>query len=440
MDKAPETKQDQCGLGFAVVAGLFLFVALLKWGNPVILDAQVAPPQNFYEALYDAWPIQWAYFCFIPVVLVGLLCMPWQTLRLPASTSGKVLVWLPLAWLGWQLVAATHTVDASLTSVTVKHFSIAVALFYFGFFALGRVANPWPVWLFLTVALLWIVRVGWEQHFGGLEETRKYFYSLPNWQAAPPEFVKKLSSNRIYSTLFYPNTLAGALLLLLPITLGWVWQILAKLRARALWVITVLVAAPSLACLYWSGSKAGWLIALILVVVTLALSKVPRRIVYPTIVLVLAIGTVLFAVKNARYFEHGSTSIVARSDYWRAAITMGREHPLFGTGPGTFAKGYEKIKSPDAEMARLSHNDYLEQFSDSGIVGFTLYLCLFVGVGCLLYRYRNEKWWFVGVGLFGVFLHETMEFHLYIPAIAWPTFFLSGWIVAQCQTTKTTIS
>jgi hypothetical protein len=34
----------------------------------------------------------------------------------------------------------------------------------------------------------------------------------------------------------------------------------------------------------------------------------------------------------------------------------------------------------------------------------------------------------VWLGLLGLFLHSLMEFHLYYPALAWPAFFLLGWL------------
>lgn len=425
---------------FAVAAGLFFFVSLLKFGNPVILDYQVTPPQNFFEGLYGTWPVKWGYIGLIPVLVLGLISF--RVANLNAAAGSRLLkcaLVLPLLWLVWQFVSATHTVDASLTTATLEHFTVCVVLFYLGFFALGHVRHPWPVWLFMSVALLWIVRVGWQQHFGGLEQTRKFFYSTPDWRDAPPEFLKKLASNRIYSTLFYPNTLAGGLLLLMPITLGFIWQAAAKLRDRARWVIVILIAAPCLACLFWSESKAGWLIGLVIGLVALAQSKLRRRMKLGIIVAVLACGLIGFGIRYAQFFEKGSTSVVARFDYWRAALLIGGEHPAFGLGPGTFGIGYAHVKKPESEMARLAHNDYLEQFCDSGVVGFVLFSGWVLVLGAFLYRYRIGLCGFAALGVIGVILHECVEFHLYIPAIAWPTFFVLGWLTASTRQ-KMTVS
>lgn len=443
MDKAVQlqTDKDQRGLLFAAVAGLFFFITLLKFGNPVVLDAQVAPPENLLEAIYGAWQIKWGYLCFVPVLVIGIFSIRRQDVGWRSTSLWfKWLFVLPTCWLIWQFISATQTVDSALTTATLKHFTVCVVLFYLGFFALRQMRNPWPVWLFLSVALLWIVRVGWDQHFGGLEQTRKFFYSDPNWREATPEFLKKLASNRIYSTLFYPNTLAGAILLLLPITLGFIWQSTAKLRDRARWVIVVLIAIPALACLIWSGSKAGWLIALVVGLIALGQSNLRRRTKLAILGAVLVCGLVGFGVRYAKFFERGSTSVVARFDYWRATLIIARGHPVFGLGPGTFGTGYSKVKKPESEMARLAHNDYLEQLSDSGMVGFILFSGFIFGVLIFLYRYRTKIWRFALLSVTGVLLHQFVEFHLYIPALAWPTFFLLGWLLSNATRSKMTVS
>src|SRR5436853_1280041 len=74
---------------------------------------------------------------------------------------------------------------------------------------------------------MFVLTFGWDQHLGGLEETRRYFfaYLYDHSTALPPEYLKKIRSERIYSTLFYPNALAGVLLLLLPTMLVTIWRL-----------------------------------------------------------------------------------------------------------------------------------------------------------------------------------------------------------------------
>ncbi len=113
----------------------------------------------------------------------------------------------------------------------------------------------------------------------------------------------------------------------------------------------------------------------------MALLRVPfsRRLKIALVTGVLLVGLAGFFWKYSAFFQKGATSVSARFDYWRAAAQTAKDKPVFGTGPGTFAIAYQKIKRPESEMSRLVHNDYLEQASDSGVVGFLAYALFIVG-------------------------------------------------------------
>jgi len=166
---------------------------------------------------------------------------------------------------------------------------------------------------------------------------------------------------------------------------------------------------------------------------------------------VLLAGLSGFFWKYSSFFRKGATSVGARFDYWQAALQTAKEKPLFGTGPGTFALAYEKIKRPESEMSRLVHNDYLEQATDSGVVGFSVYT-LFI-FGALVWSFKRsigpwsrpetanrwgdlpEDWlgFAVWLGMLGWSLHGLFEFGLYIPASAWPAFAFLGWLLGRPQ-------
>ena len=275
--------------------------------------------------------------------------------------------------------------------------------------------------------------MGLRQHLGGLEESRRYFftYIYPGLKEVPPELFKKMSSNRIFSTLFYPNTLAGALLLLLPMVLAVVGQ---DQRLKAYLRITLFagIGAVAMACLYWSGSKGGWLLMLLLGLVALLRMNFKRKWKVALVALILVGGLAGFAARYSHYFEKGATSLGARFDYWRAAMETVRAKPAFGTGPGTFAIAYGAVKKPEWEMSRMTHNDYLEQASDSGLPGFVTYAIAVVAI--LIWTGRkvvkaNGVTFAVWLGVLGWALQSSMEFGLYIPALAWTAFALMGWLL-----------
>ena len=281
------------------------------------------------------------------------------------------LVALPLVWLVWQFIAGTQSVDPELTMLTLKHFAACVLCFYLGYFSLSRVQRIWPFWLGLVCGFLLVLAVGWEQQFGGLKETRDYFFRevYPHMKDVPPEYLKTNVEQPHLLDALYPNALAGALLLLLPATLAALWQLRGLLTPAARWFLIGLVGTAGLACLYWSGSKGGWLLMLLLGLIALLRLPFSQRLKVALVAGVLVAGLAGFFWRHAAFFQKGATSVSARFDYWRAAVQTAKDKPLFGTGPGTFAIAYEKIKRPESEMARLVHNDYLEQASDSGLVG-----------------------------------------------------------------------
>ena len=86
-------------------------------------------------------------------------------------------------------------------------------------------------------------------------------------------------------------------------------------------------------------------------------------------------------------------------------------------------------------MARLAHNDYLEQFSDSGIPGGIFYgawiVLALATVGRRVWKTGNQQSSFaIFIGLLGWFVQGIGEFSLYIPALAWTAFTLLGCLLA----------
>ena len=409
---------------YSGAVGLFLALALLKLGHPVIVDDQVQAPASREELALGPWPVAFGYTMLLVVTGLGLRFWRWQ----PSAP----LWWLaaPVIWLGCQFASALTTIDGPLTRAVVPHFVACVVVFFLGAFSFARVTRRRPFWIGLVGGGLIVFAVGWWQHFVGLEETRRFLYSLPNWQSLSPAFLQKVASNRIYSTLFYPNTLAGVVLLLLPILAVITWRSARTVSQAAGWIISGAVAVMGLGCLYWSGSKAGWLIALAQVLVIVCQGRAPRKWKVGVLIGVMSLGLAGFTLKYADYIGKGATSVSARFDYWRTAVLTIQESPMLGSGPGTFMIRHRDSKGTEAEMTRLAHNDYLQQASDSGLVGGIAYLTWIVGGVVLLYRNssRDALQFSIWLGLLGVFAQGFVEFGLYIPAISWVTFFLLGWL------------
>ncbi len=412
---------------FACLTGAWLGVSLVKFGNPVILDRLVESPGGFWEVVFNPWPVAWGYWMLIALVISGAGVVRFKT------SAPSWLVASPMVWFVWQLVAATRTADVQLTKATLLHFGVCNACFYLGLLALSRVSQMKWFWNFLLLGFAWVLWMGLGQHFGGLEATRQMIYQQPNWQQFPPEYLIRMASNRIFSTLVYPNALAGAILLLLPPSLAVVFKMTSRFANIARGVLVGSLAYAGLACLYWSGSKSGWLIALVLGLIALLRLPFTRQVKLGVVGVVMVVGLTAFFMKFSSYFHRGATSVTARFDYWRAAWEITKRHPILGSGPGTFSVAYRKIWAPGTELTRLAHNNYLEQASDSGIVGFIAFAVFVFGSLVVLYRKPNADSVGFGVllGVLGWVAQGFVEFGLYIPAIAWPAFLFLGWLLGR---------
>jgi len=441
------------GTGFyALVFGLFLGLAILKFGNPVILDQKITPPVSPSEFWSDAWPTHWSNWILLPLALTGAALV----FASRPCWPGKRRLWLlPLLWFGWQLLSARQTVDGNLTATTLCQFAGCFACYFIGAFIFRR--ERVLQWLFIGVlaAFAFCLVRGINQRLFEFPASRQLLLEgeRAGWTNIPPAMLlemkrdkavintngvdvpnpavlAKFAKGRVMGTLVYPNALAGLILLLLPVSLVLAFNSTKRLRPPIRATVITLTIFLGGAGFFWTGSKLGWLIAMVIGGACLFRLQWPMRLKLATLTGILLIGLVIFAIRFHSYFAAGATSVGARFDYWRAAVETTFKHPLLGTGPGTFQRPYAQLKSPTAEMARLAHNDYLEQFSDSGIVGGTLYgawiVLSLLTIGRRVWRSGDPASFAIFLGLLGWSLQELGEFGLYVPALAWTAFTLLG--------------
>ena len=441
---------------YAIAFGLFLGLAIVKFGNPVILEKIIEAPQSWSDTLHSAWPLQWASWLLGALALLGLP-LAFQKTRWPAS---RWLWILPTAWIAWQLLSAAQSPHHDLVRVTLWQYAGCVICYFLGAFVIGR-GRGWKFVLFGLLAafvfcliravdqklfeypsehkfLMESQREGWTNMPPDMFQELKHQNVIVNTNGidvANPVIMKKYEKGRVSGTLVYPNALAGVVLLLLPAAIVLVLQGTRDLRRLTCIAAVGLTVFLGMAGLFWSGSKAGWLIALAIGVIWLCRLKWSRRLKSLMVIALLGGGLIVFGLRFQTYFAKGATSVGARFDYWRVAVHVAATQPVFGSGPGTFQRPYAELKRPDAEMARLVHNDYLEQFSDSGLIGGLAYAAW---LGLLLWTLARRLWahggWLefgIFVGLLAWFTQGLIEFSLFIPALAWTAFTLAGCLLSH---------
>lgn len=252
---------------------------------------------------------------------------------------------------------------------------------------------------------------------------------------------------RWYSTFYWPNPFAAFLLLVLPFTLirflqaSWLRDALTHgctstlliaalvfTYSRGAWVTLALVAPLILILVQpprWGTALVR--IGLLAAVVSIVVVTLPRTVV-PT-------GTNgALAARAVSVVDQGDYSIQGRLNFWRAALAIFRDHPLVGTGPGTFSVMHGAYQQDVRYYARDVHNFYIQMLAEMGIVGFAAMLVLGWSIWAewkrtlQAARGREEFATLVGVGLgaFTFFLHIAFDMDWTFPAIPATAFALLG--------------
>jgi O-antigen ligase len=147
-------------------------------------------------------------------------------------------------------------------------------------------------------------------------------------------------------------------------------------------------------------------------------------------VLAVFIGVLYFGGEGALSRMLGTINsadpTTGRAHFWSGTLGIIRDHPLLGTGLGSFASAYTRYDTANgAYRLEQAHNDYLQIFSDAGVVGGLLGLAFVV----LLFRaglkrmqsrdpFRRGAALGALAGCAGVLVHSFFDFTLHTTANA----------------------
>ena len=130
-----------------------------------------------------------------------------------------------------------------------------------------------------------------------------------------------------------------------------------------------------------------------------------------------------FEILGQEYSQAGQNRI----SIWRDTLGLIRQHPLLGTGLGTFSVAYTSVQTVFlTQLVDHAHCDYLEVASELGLPGaMLLFGSIFWILARAVRRYRKSEDNFdsvVWLGCIGsiaaILLHSLADFNLYIPANA----------------------
>jgi O-antigen ligase len=202
-----------------------------------------------------------------------------------------------------------------------------------------------------------------------------------------------------------------------------------------LWIF---VAATIFTALIFSRSRMGFISAIASLIVILALFgstsfSARTRAVVAVLFLVAVAGLVIwigsdpvishFETLGQEYSQTSQTRIAI----WRDILKLIRQHPLFGTGLGTFSIAYTSVQTAFLNLfVDHAHCDYLEVASELGLPGGILVFALIFWVLAQAVRHywraedRFDTAVYLGsVGsISAILVHSLADFNLYIPANA----------------------
>ncbi len=252
---------------------------------------------------------------------------------------------------------------------------------------------------------------------------------------------------RWYATFYWPNPFAAFLLLVVPLA---VVRFLHAPRIRDA-LTHGLTAALLLVALVFTYSRGAWIVlgavacfgviilrprrwstVLARVVMLAALTGAVVAALPHTVGSVTAPGTLV--TRAASIVDRSDYSIQGRLNFWRAGIAIFRDHPLVGTGPGTFAIVHAAYQKDVRYYARDVHNFYIQIMTEMGLIGLGALLVLGVSIWTMWGRTlrgsqgKEEYPLIVGVGL-GVLafsLHSAFDMDWMFPAIPAVAFGLIG--------------
>jgi len=117
----------------------------------------------------------------------------------------------------------------------------------------------------------------------------------------------------------------------------------------------------------------------------------------------------------------------ARFEMWKGCLNMIDDHPLFGTGSGTFMYAYPRYQTEYMANYFVSHahNDYLELAAETGLIGLLTVLSgiiiLFISVLKKVAGTKRDQP-IIGLGAisgcFSILIHAVTEFNFHIPSNA----------------------
>jgi O-antigen ligase len=208
----------------------------------------------------------------------------------------------------------------------------------------------------------------------------------------------------------------------------------------------------------YSGSRGSWisLLAAIAALVIIGIRNGAMRWWWPVSGALVLVGATLFLftvspiaqqrlARTPNPIEGGELRNEPRVGLNRDALRIAQDHPIFGTGPGTFPFVHPHYQSDHFDFkAERTHDDYLNCLDDYGLAGLALALFFVAAVTLKFFQPLNvdNRWQdrvLVAAGFAAwaaLLIHSFFDYNLHIPANALLLFSLVGLAVGRVKAEK----
>lgn len=347
------------------------------------------------------------------IVLAGLIfVMSNKLLKEEQKIETPIDVNLILLF-AWYLISSlfSRNVFSSLNSAVT--FTIFLLFFYVAYNYAKKNFTAILIFLIITVSLMCVY--GLYQYIAGFNDSLKYLAQNP-----PPEFEaikQRLYSKRVFSTLIYPNTFAGLLIMIIPVLLGLIKSMKKHrpyLTVSLALLLTNLVLTRSVGAFI---SLIAGAFLMLLFVSDPALKSFRRVFFFFTLI---AAG-LLALVLQLRGLESVIPEIGAKMESWLKMADIIKHNILTGFGPGSFESVYNDPVFGKTGFLKYGHTLPFQAAIETGIPG----LLLFIFAGFNAYSSIIKNFYFLRTpnkkilvfsmlaGLTAFLLHNLVDFDIY---------------------------
>jgi hypothetical protein len=386
-------------------------------------------------------------------------------------SSDQAVAFLPLVSF---LPAVAWSINYSRSQETFLLFFSYSCLFFS--LRQARLRQRFIVASIVVLSLVTLIIAGYAlyQHTRGLADLRTQVSNIASIdESLKAGILARIQTGRVFGNFALPNTLAGFLTMMLPLTLcslllslrpsallrgigppwsvvlqsPWTKLMLVLVVLSSVWVLALTQSFGGWACLFCSLAVAGalWLRQT-------RLTNTRRMWMYVAVLLVF--GTLWVGwIGRQRGFslwnlEAAENPIVLRWVSFRTVLDILEDFPVTGVGLGNYGTINPRYQSSPQLVTQYTHNTFLQLLSEGGLMlVLGLLLCAYLLI--VIRRKQNggcepppdlcfRLIWLGGVGsLTAWIIHNCLDIDLYFPSVGALGFFILGLMSSRCCSEET---